>query len=129
MSDWRDPSEEDLGPQEFHREPKSKNKTNKKSLSTEKSQDLKNFVSWDFWRYVIFLMVLYMIIQFFYLIQKTDYIQKENELLQEQTDHIQKQNELLQKQNEVFQKQNEVFQKQIEKIKFDLYELKHTEKK
>jgi hypothetical protein len=43
MSDWRDPSEEDLGPQEFHREPKSKNKTNKKSLSTEKSQDLKNF--------------------------------------------------------------------------------------
>jgi len=122
MSDWRDPSEEDLGPQELHREPKSKNKTNKKSLSTEKSQDLKNFVSWDFWRYVIFLMVLYMIIQFFYLIQKTDYIQKENELLQEQTDHIQKQNELL-------QKQNEVFQKQIEKIKFDLYELKHTKKK
>jgi hypothetical protein len=122
MSNWRDPSEEDLGPQEFHREPKSKNKTNKKSLSTEKSQDLKNFVSWDFWRYVIFLMALYMIIQFFYLIQKTDYIQKENELLQEQTDHIQKQNELL-------QKQNEVFQKQIEKIKFDLYELKHTEKK
>jgi hypothetical protein len=118
MSDWRDPSEEDLGPQEFHREPNSKNKTNKKSLSTGKSQDLKNFISSDFWHYVIFLMVSYMIIQFFYLTQKTDHIQEENELLQKRNDYIQKQNELL-------QKQNEVFQEQIEKIKLDLYKLKN----
>lgn len=125
MSDWRDPGEEDLGPQEFHREPKSKNKTNKKSLSTEKSQDLKNFISSDFWHYLIFLMVFYMIIQFFNLTQKTDHIQEENKLLQKQNDHIQKQNELL-------QKQNEVFQEQIEKIKLDLldlYESKNREKK
>jgi FtsZ-binding cell division protein ZapB len=117
MSDWRDPSEEDLGPQEFHRELKSKNKTNKKSLSMEKSQDLKNFISSYFWRYMIFLMLLYMIVQFFYLTQKIDHIQEENKLLQKQNDHIQKQNELL-------QKQNEVFQEEIEKIKLNLYELK-----
>ncbi|MFM7875155.1 MAG: hypothetical protein ACKO8M_01055 [Microcystis panniformis] len=118
MSNWRDPSEDDLGPQEFHREPKSKNKTNEQSSSTEKSQSLKNFLSSDFWHYVIFVMVLYLIIQFLYLTKETDDIQKQNELLR-------KQNEVFQEQ---IQQQNRVFQEQIEKIKLDLYNLKKMKK-
>jgi hypothetical protein len=86
MSNWRDPTEEDLGPQESQR--RVKRAKGSSHSSTDKSVTCNPSPS-RLWRYLSFFLIICIVIQFLYMHRKINQIQQQNELLQQQIYRIQ----------------------------------------